>query len=203
MICIITGDIIGSRNLNIEWLEGLKIALAKVAISQNYWEIFRGDSFQLAVKPEEAFKVAMYIKACVKINKYADVRMGIGFGRTNDLAEKISESNGEAFINSGLAFDQLKPTKINLAIKSTHESFDEEINLYFKLALITMDSWGTVGAEMVKITLENENNLQTELANIIGKSQSSVSEALKRTHFYELMEVDQIFRKKLNIIMNS
>ncbi|MNT72518.1 hypothetical protein D3C72_2111260 [compost metagenome] len=61
-----------------------------------------------------------------------------------------------------------------------------------------MDGWGIVAAEMVKLALEHENILQSELAAISGRTQSSVSEALKRAHFAEIMDMDKLYRKKLN-----
>lgn len=187
MICIITGDIIGSRKIKDSWLLSLKTALKIVSDHNSKWEIYRGDSFQLEVDPENAIRIAAYLKACIRTNKPADVRMGIGIGSIKNKRKKLSESSGEAFINSGAAFDSLKQAKTNLAIKTDYPDFDEEINVVIKLSLIAMDSWGVVAAEMVKLALENENLLQSELAAISGRTQSSVSEALKRAHYTEIM----------------
>ncbi|NII82948.1 MULTISPECIES: SatD family protein [unclassified Pedobacter] len=198
MICIITGDIIGSRKIKDSWLLSLKTALKIVSDHNSKWEIYRGDSFQLEVEPENAIRTAAYLKACIRVNKPADVRMGIGIGDIKNKRKKLSESSGDAFVNSGAAFDSLKQAKVNLAIKTDSADFDEEINVLIKLSLIAMDSWGVVAAEMVKLALENNNLLQSELAAISGRTQSSVSEALKRAHYTEIMEMDKIYRKKLN-----
>lgn len=198
MICIITGDIVGSRKIKDSWLLSLKAALKVVAGQHGKWEIFRGDSFQVEVEPENAIKVAAYLKACIRVNKPADVRMGIGIGNIKNKRKKLSESSGDAFIHSGAAFDSLKQVKSNLAVKTDSADFDEEINVVIKLSLIAMDSWGVVAAEMVKLAFENENLLQSELAAISGRTQSSVSEALKRAHYNEIIEMDKLYRKKLN-----
>jgi hypothetical protein len=198
MICIITGDIVGSRKIKDSWLLSLKTALKIVSDQNSKGEIYRGDSFQVEVEPENAIRAAAYLKACIRINKPADVRMGIGIGDLKNKRKKLSESSGDAFINSGVAFDSLKQAKVNLAIKTDNPDFDEEINVLIKLSLISMDSWGVVAAEMVKLALENENLLQSELAAISGRTQSSVSEALKRAHYTEIMEMDKLYRKKLN-----
>jgi len=198
MICIITGDIVGSRKIKDSWLLSLKNALKVASGQNNKWEIFRGDSFQVEVEPENAIKTAAYIKACIRINKPADVRMGIGIGDVKSKRKKLSESSGDAFVNSGTAFDSLKQAKVNLAIKTDSADFDEEINVLIKLSLIAMDSWGTVAAEMVKLALENENRLQSELAVLSGRTQPLVSGALKRANYSELMEMDKLYRKKLN-----
>lgn len=198
MICIITGDIIGSRKIKDSWLLNLKTALKVISGRSNKWEIYRGDSFQLEVEPENAIKTAAYLKACIKVNKPADVRMGIGIGDLKNKRKKLSESSGDAFVYSGAAFDSLKQARVNLAVKTDSADFDEEINVLIKLSLIAMDSWGVVAAEMVKLALENNDLLQSELAAISGRTQSSVSEALKRAHYTEIMEMDRIYRKKLN-----
>ncbi|MFD2287355.1 transcriptional regulator [Pedobacter petrophilus] len=203
MICIITGDIVGSRKLKDSWLADLKSALKLVSRQNSKWEIYRGDSFQVEVEPENAIKTAAYLKACIRINKPADVRMGIGVGAIKSKRKKLSESDGDAFVNSGAAFDSLKQAKVNLAIKTDFPDFDEEINIMIRLALIAMDSWGIVAAEMVKLALEHENLLQSELAAISGRTQSSVSEALKRAHYSELIDMDRLFRKKLNQILTK
>jgi hypothetical protein len=198
MICIITGDIVGSRKIKDSWLLSLKTALKIVSDQNSKGEIYRGDSFQVEVEPENAIRAAAYLKACIRVNKPADVRMGIGIGDLKNKRKKLSESSGDAFVNSGTAFDSLKQAKVNLAFKTDNPDFDEEINVLIKLSLIAMDSWGIVAAEMVKYAIENENLLQSELAAISGRTQSSVSEALKRAHYTEIMEMDKLYRKKLN-----
>ncbi|RZK17108.1 MAG: transcriptional regulator [Pedobacter sp.] len=203
MICIITGDIVGSRKIKDSWLLSLKNALKVISGHNSKWEIYRGDSFQVEVEPENAIRTAAYLKACIRINKPADVRMGIGIGEVKSKRKKLSESSGDAFINSGAAFDSLKQAKVNLAIKTDYPEFDEEINVLIKLSLVAMDSWGVVAAEMVKLALENENVVQSELAAISGRTQSSVSEALKRAHYSEILEMDKLYRRKINQIISK
>ncbi|MGY3052353.1 hypothetical protein ACVWYG_000543 [Pedobacter sp. UYEF25] len=203
MICIITGDIIGSRKIKEPWLLSLKAALKYVSKKNSDWEIFRGDSFQLEILASNALWAAIYLKACIKVNKAADARMGIGLGTINKVKGKITEASGDAFVHSGNAFDGLKLSKVNLAIKSEYEDFDEEMNVTIKLALVAMDSWGTATAEVVKYAMENGDLLQNELAILSGRTQSSVSEALKRARFNELMDMDRLYRKKINQIIQD
>lgn len=197
MIAVITGDIINSRVLSIEWIDLLKDALGHLSNEQVKWEIFRGDSFQVELAVEDALLYAIYIKASMRTLKNADVRMGIGIGEKKNDAERIGEANGEAFINSGLAFDTLKVNKVNLSVKSPWNKFDEEMNLLIRLALIAMDSWRPTTSEIVKYAIENENIPQQALAALSGRSQSSISEALKRAHFTEILEVVDRFNSQV------
>ncbi len=198
MIAVITGDIINSRELPLLWMATLKEALSALPKKNTKWEIFRGDSFQIALPPTEAFLTALYVKACMRALKGADVRMSIGIGSVlDDRVAKVTEANGEAYINSGEGFDALKSSKINLTVKTPSAQFDEDMNLYFKLALIAMDSWSPIAAQVVKQTIENFNEKQDKIAKISGRSQSSISEALKRAHFSEMMELENKFRTLL------
>lgn len=203
MVSVITGDIIRSKKFkNPEvWLTPLKEALTKTGIEKKYWEIFRGDSFQIEVEDnQKAFNIVTYIKACIKTVKGLDVRMAIGVGNKNFEGNIITESNGEAFQFSGDTLEELKKEKTNLKIKSNNPILNEELNLYFKLALITMDNWSVNSSETVKIALENYGMLQTEIAQVLGISQDAVSKRLKRAHFNEIMDLDRIYLQKINLL---
>lgn len=197
MKAVITGDIINSRALPPEWINTLKSALGNLFGKQIKWEIFRGDSFQIELNAKDALINAVYIKACIKTLKKADVRIGIGIGKKSVNADKVTEANGEAFINSGNAFDTLKANKVNMAIITPWPKLNEELNLFIKLASISMDSWGQISAEMVKYAIENQNTKQDKIAKLAGRSQSSVSEALKRAHFTEIMELENRYRNQI------
>lgn len=200
MISILTGDIINSRRANPEeWLQVLKDALHYLAPEQS--EIFRGDSFQLQIKPEESFLTAVYIKSCIKTIRHLDVRMAIGIGKEGHIAEKITEANGEAFIFSGEKLEDLKDSGTNLAVKTSSPEFDTQLNLAIRLASVAMDNWTPASAVAIKLFLEHDKPTQSELAQLTGKAQSSISEALKRAHFPLIMELDQEYRRKLDLLI--
>lgn len=204
MIAVITGDIINSRTLPDDWIGTLKTALAGLVFKKKAkWDIFRGDSFQIELNAPDAFLKAIYVKSCLKTLKKTDVRIGIGIGKKSRNADKVTEANGEAFINSGVAFDTLKVSRVNMAVKTPWPKFDEDFNLSIRLALIAMDSWGQASAEMVKYAIENQNTKQDKIAKIAGRSQSSVSEALKRAHFTEIMELESKYRIQLAKLMRT
>lgn len=111
MTSIITGGIINSRKLlsSQDWLIPLKKVLSTYGKPPKTWEIYRGDIFQIEIKDaEKSFLAAIKIKASVKSVKGLDVRMAIGIGEKTFNVPRITESNGEAFINSGEMFETLK-----------------------------------------------------------------------------------------------
>jgi hypothetical protein len=199
MISVITGDIINSRKAQTnDWQTVLKDELGKIGQSPKTWEIYRGDSFQLEIaEPSEALINAIKIKAALKSKGKIDIRMSIGLGEKTQNAPTISESSGSAFINSGDKFELLKKEKQNLAIKTDSSKFDKEINLYLKLSLITMDRWTKNSAEIVNLAIENPNKSQEELGKLIGIKQTAVSLRLNRAHFEEILEVNEMYKSKL------
>ena len=185
---IITGDVINSRETQSGiWLPYLKEGLNAYGNTPKQWEIYRGDSFQLEVPPKEALKAAIFIKACLKQQGGIDARMAIGLGEKDYDADNITESNGTAFVRSGECFQNLK--KQTLGIQSEVEAFDTPMNLMIKLALLTMDHWLPATARIVKIALEHPKANQKALAALLGKSQSTISEALLRAGFDEIKQL--------------
>lgn len=81
-------------------------------------DIFRGDSWQLYLEnPAWAGRVAWFIRAWVRASgsprsPFADTRLAIGLGTVSRLVpDRVSESEGEAFVVSGRALDALTSGK--------------------------------------------------------------------------------------------
>lgn len=181
MIAIITGDIINSENYpSSEWIDNLKNYFAAFGPAPMYWEIYRGDEFQLKVNETNALLSAIRIKALLKSVKGLDVRMGIGIGLETYVGTGVSESNGTAHQRSGRKFESLKESKINLSIATGNELHDQTLNLMLRLALDFMDSWSVVSAEIAFIVLDYPDASQKEIANKLGIKQSAVSQRIKR-----------------------
>ncbi|APG64425.1 transcriptional regulator [Tenacibaculum todarodis] len=199
MTSILTGDIIKSRRSQDSlWLNSLKEILNTFGDPPKYWQIYRGDSFQLEVEnPEKAFYTALKIKAQLKATVNIDVRIGIGIGKKDFNTNSITESNGETFINSGYAFDNYLK-KQTIAIKTPWKEIDEELNIAFDLALLTMDSWTKNSAEVFKLSLQQENFTQKEIGEVLGITQGSVSERQKRAGFESIMKLEKRFQKLIH-----
>jgi hypothetical protein len=197
MIGVITGDIINSRKYNSNlWLPALKQTLSKYGKEPEVWEIFRGDSFQLEIpKAELSLHAALRIKATIKQIKGLDVRMAIGIGDKNYSPGKISESNGTAYVYSGEEFEKLKQS---IAVKTPWQDFNNEINIYLSLALITMDGWPPAAAKTMYTVLEIDTQMtQAELGEKLGIKQSGASQRLARAHYKEIIEFEKVFCEKI------
>jgi hypothetical protein len=198
MEAIITGDLINSRQVEpSEWMPALKKVLKKYGKEPKNWEIFRGDSFQLNTKPEDALMAAILIKAKIKQWKNLDVRIGIGIGEITYQAAKITESDGTAFLNSGECFEELK--KQTLAIKTPNKDLNETLNLMIELASLTIDRWTETAAKLIKLKIENQNLNQKDLANLLNKTaQGTISEGLKRAGYDEIQRLLNYYKLKIS-----
>jgi hypothetical protein len=127
-----------------------------------------------------------------------DVRMAIGIGERAVQTGAIGTKSGSAYFHSGEAFENLRPMKQNLLIRSPWQDFDREMNLMFKFALIVMDNWSLNSGELIQLALEHPEWRQVEIGDYLGIEQNSVSGRFKRAYYAELMELDEIYRLKLN-----
>ncbi len=202
MVAVITGDVINSKkNAPQVWLAPLKKELNRIGKTPKSWQIYRGDSFQAVInKPEDALLLAMKLKASLKSVKGINVQMSIGIGSRTYNAAKVTESNGSAFVHSGEKFEMLNQEKQNLGIKSDWPQFDNEMNLYLKLALIAMNNWTVNAAEIVRVAMENPEKSQHQLGKMIGIKQSGISTRLRRAYYEEIMEVNEMYKTKLKLL---
>ncbi|MCP4053134.1 MAG: transcriptional regulator [Mesoflavibacter sp.] len=196
MIAVLTGDIINSRQGQTSlWLNQLKSTLNLYGQTPKDWEIFRGDSFQLKTNPENALRIALHIKAIIKQVKPYDVRIAIGLGEQSYNSKTISESNGTAFVNSGEGFESLK--KQTLTVVSENKKWDNAINIMINLALLTANNWSNTVAKVISTVIENPEKNQNDIALLLGKSQSTISEALKRGGYEEIMQLNAFYKEQI------
>ena len=201
MICILTGDIKGSRKAKSKnWLAELKQLFLQFGKNPTDWEIYRGDEFQIEIKDcEEALLIAFQIKAFLRTISL-DARMSIGIGEKTSKAKRISESNGSAFVYSGEAFEVMKKNKINLVVQSADNQFNKDMNLLIRLGLSFMDNWLAQQAEYVLLAINNPKLSQEEMGEILKINQAAVSKRRKRANFDLMLEINLAYVEKLKML---
>lgn len=197
MQAVLTGDIINSQSNN-KWQKVLVSVLNTYGTEPEQWEIYRGDSFQLEVEAQKGLEAAIHIKATLKTFSNLDVRIAIGLGEKNYESKKVTQANGSAFVHSGTAFDSIK--KNTLVIQSENTDFDKILNLMLSLATLTMDVWPPVTASIIKKQLEQPLLNQTELSEVLGKSQSAISKALNRAGYSEITRLLNYYSETLKTL---
>ena len=195
-IGVITGDIVASSKRNREdLLQHLKEILAEINALQPTldlpFEIYRGDSFQgMVLNPEETLRYALLIRTNLKKKAASggrDARIAIGIGKVDYIAKSISESDGEAFRNSGPVLDNLKQENIGLKIKTPWTQINREFDVSLLLADAIIKRWTVAQVEVISETLMGKK--QREIAEKLNISQSAVNQRLKAGSWNAISEL--------------
>ena len=199
MIAVITGDIINSQHAETEvWINKLKNLLDQWGSSPQTWELYRGDEFQMKCAIDDAFWYFLAIKSLIKSQENLDVRIAIGIGLENFSSEKITQSNGSAYVNSGRLLNHLKNGSDTVSIKTSNDSVDRDLNILLKWASKDFNNWTMANAEIIHEMIMNPDITQEDLAKKFAISQSSISQRLKRANYELIVETNQYFRKKIS-----
>lgn len=201
---VITGDLVKSRKINDADIEKVINSLKdtfdeinrQLLNGNGTFEIFRGDSFQGHIpQPELALLVAIIIRARLRtyepsispgnrhktdkpiLYAYSDARIAIGIGAIRYNADKITESQGEAFLRSGNSFDTLIKENERLAIVTPWENINNELTVSCKLADALISRWTASTAEAMYHYLLYDIN-QKELATRLAITQPGVHKRL-------------------------
>lgn len=180
---VITGDIIGSAESGNpeQWLRPLRSTLSDYGREPESWQIYRGDSFQVAVPVAEALRLAFRLSAVARAAGH-DVRLSLGLGDISFKGAAVTESQGTAFTHSGRAFEDLEGSKRKFTLRSGREDFDREWELILYLLETLCDGWTRVSAQTMALHLARPDALQSDLAAELGVSQPSVSSRLRVAH---------------------
>jgi len=218
-IAILTGDIIESSRvlgsgLLLERMKALRTELERAGyVKQGYFEIFRGDSFQLSpADPSDAMLVAIIIRAglfaqeqpnedraevAVGLKQGFDARIAIGVGDAGFTSTRISESSGEAYLLSGRRLDRMKEEQRTLAAATWDNDLGRHLDISSMLADVLISSWSANSATAVyRQLLYGENQKQT--AAYLNITQPSVQNRLRIAHFEEIKRYIAYFKEVIN-----
>lgn len=184
---VITGDIIRSTQIAQSDREYLLDTLRSIAGDLERWgevrlEIFRGDSFQLiADNPVKALRMAILIRVGLQQSSPTsmkwDARLALGLGTITFYKEgSVTQSDGEAFLNSGREFDGLGKSR-KLAVKTPWDTLNMEFDVNTAFADEIISGWTLAQAKLVYPLLLREKT-QKELASDLNKTQQSVSKLI-------------------------
>jgi hypothetical protein len=192
-VAVLTGDLVASRRAEPDrWLPALKGLLGGFGSPPGVWQVYRGDSFQLRLPAAEAWTAVLRLHAGLGALPGPEPRLGIGVGAETYPAPAVAEANGPAYERSGRAFDGLGRRR--LALDSGEAGRDRALGVMLALAERVLAGWTPVEAATVAAALERPGATRQELADALGKAQSTVSEALVRAGLEALLELDAHWR---------
>lgn len=183
-IAVITGDIVNSSVLNEAQKKHIQNGIEHfkhegILLKPRF---YRGDSFQLAVKPVVALLLALKFRMEVRRkNEAADLRTSIGIGEVSSWNEDVLLADGPAFVLSGKNLDSLKKKDLNIIIVTGNKELDSELETYCYMADVLLKSFSSVQANVLFYKLDRIP--QEKIAEILNISQPSVSKTLKAANW--------------------
>ena len=171
---------------------------------------FRGDSIQCrATSVALSLRAALivrcsdmaYIPAKINLpakgysNTQFDIRLAIGIGAADFINRKqISRSDGEAFVLSGTALDNLKTANERMTVKTGNAAQDEELEPIILLADALIQKWTQNQAAFVLHKLQGKKD--DEIAQEFGITISAITQRKKNAQWYALEKAIEYFEAK-------
>ncbi|NQT26928.1 hypothetical protein HQ585_16345 [candidate division KSB1 bacterium] len=145
-------------------------------------DVFGGDGWQLLMSDQKrSLRAALFLRAQVRSfnNLKLNTRIAVAWGAVDKEtlnAERISESTGEAFTESGRA---LKNMKKSCKLTLHHGQYLSDLSL-LKNTISFIDEianhWTPIQAQTISFALLNQS--QEMIAVSVGKSQPTIHQAL-------------------------
>jgi len=216
---VITGDIIGSsavKEKRKQLLSALKKTFKEITLEfpgaiEKPFEIFRGDSFQSVIKhPGKALLISILIRAKLRslnltksetksMENKLDARVAIGIGKIGFTADKVIESDGEAFNFSGKLLDEIKKSEQNIKIKTPWHDVNGELEVESYFIDTIINKWTMEQAEAVYLKLL-KNKTQQMTAKKLKISQPAVR---KRIISANLKSIELFINRFENLLTNK
>jgi tagatose-1,6-bisphosphate aldolase non-catalytic subunit AgaZ/GatZ len=205
---VLTGDIIGSSQLSSSEQKKIGEVFRKITLELKEFfpdavkydlDHYRGDGWQLLIhQPEQSLKIAIFIRALLKsgyLQLKLDSKISIAIGEVDAISEeRISQSRGAAFTNSGRELEKLKER--NFCFYYNDETANEYVNLLFGFIDRIVAYWSDKQAYAVLGVLRglSQNKIAAWLPEKI--KQPSVTERLQGASL-GLLEESFLFYDKL------
>jgi hypothetical protein len=179
-IAVLTGDVVNSSVLSSRENADLQAKITgfrhpSVLMNASF---YRGDSFQIAVKPSYALWAALKFRSDIKRWKEQhDLRISIGIGEISESNDNILLSTGQSFELSGKNLDLIKAQSLNIAINTAFPELDNEMDVYCFFIDSVFKKMTHAQANVVYFRLDSCS--QHEIGKTLNISQPAVSKNLQ------------------------
>jgi len=184
MIAVLTGDVIGSSRVPARRLtRSLESALSLRGMRSSKalgHQIFRGDSFQLAIgRPEAGLAATLYVTCALKLDLPDGARIAVAVGEAR-LARGGFRGDGPAFRESGRLLDRIKPMRRRILVHTPWPEVNEELAVTCRFLDGLIEQWTPSQAGAILGLLRGRK--QEAIAKTEGISQSAVAQRLRRAN---------------------
>jgi hypothetical protein len=190
---VITADIVNFSK-TASSLQKKLLARLSLALQDQKFEFYRGDSFQVYMKdPQIALKTALEVRAIAREHsEIQDVRVSIGIGEVSVPVRSLHTTTGDAFLISGRAFDKLGPDD-RLAIHSSNESANFALQTIGSFADYLAKNWTEKQAEVVVRLLNGES--QDHIGKKLKKAQPTINKHAQAAAWPQVRRLLEEFKR--------
>lgn len=191
---VLTGDLVRSSKLPPADLKKIMQRLRDGAVkfSKTFphsvygkLDVYSGDGWQLLIPDcKHSLRAALFLRAVVKSyeKSQVDTRIAVAWGTVDESRlnpERVSESTGEAFTESGRALKGMKKHRRLVWQPGNPLAHVVLLNSAVSLLDELATHWTSRQAETLALALLDQS--QEEIAAALGKRQPTVHQALQRT----------------------
>lgn len=128
--------------------------------------------------------VVRYLSKRLRHPYRIDARVSIGIGKADHISVAIGDSDGEAFRLSGERLDVMKKLKQDLSVLTPWDDLNKEMEIETAFLDSLMLRW--TRAQAIAVFFALQGRTQDELVEMLGISQSAVSQSLGRSNYRTL-----------------
>jgi len=212
-LAVLTGDVIASTDfvdrtaLPHILREGFEGVARRFGLPVRAFEIYRGDSFQGVLAPEQALLAATIVRARLRSVRVEgrrrsgalDARVAIGIGVVQHTVARVVESDGEAYRLSGRALDEMARPKETRRLRVEGPRVHPQVQITVQLLDAIVSAWSVPVAESAFLALTETDRTQADMAERQGVSQPAISQRLGAARFDTVLELLDLYARALAI----
>ncbi len=192
-IAVITGDLVGSQQLPAAELQHVMQRLQQTleALQNDFqfdFDLYRGDSFQLAVQqPQDAALLASIVQLSLASGAPSvAVRQCIALGESAPVQGGVKVAAGEVFTRSGHGLDSLKGA--GLLVQTGRTSIQHQLTLVTKYFASHLARLTVTQSAVVLAYLLADDKSHEQIALQLGKTRSNVTRILNASQYHLITE---------------
>lgn len=198
LYAILTGDLVRSSAVEASRYPALLQALQQClqqfcppGIAQPV--LFRGDGFQLATLPSQAFMAALQTRLTL-LSLQSDARLAIAVAPAEQLRADLNQSTGQAFTLSGQLLDQLQEQRWDWLDPQQPLTTAEQLLL--QLVSVQLQQLTARQAGVLLAYLQQQRPPHQQLASFFNTSRVNITHLLNQAQYGLISQVVDYFTSR-------
>jgi len=198
LYAILTGDLVRSSAIEASRYPALLQALQQCL--QQFCPpgiappvLFRGDGFQLATLPSQAFMAALQVRLTL-LSLQSDARLAIAVAPAEQLRADLNQSTGQAFTLSGQLLDQLQEQRWDWLDPQQPLTTAEQLLL--QLVSVQLQQLTARQAGVLLAYLQQQRPPHQQLASFFNTSRVNITHLLNQAQYGLISQVVDYFTSR-------